>query len=479
MTARSIPFPQHAAGFPGARTEFAQQLGRATVILFVCLCLLAPGLNLGNNVFTLKAEVFFLPVAVAVYGWLLLAGSVALIRFNGVMLAGLLFCLCICLSLFYGSLVLEHPFLPRDAYEIPKACLPVLFFTIGLEANLCEKSFRRVFDFLAGSLLLVCGYAWAQFFRLPFAQSLDRFYSAGEHVDWTLKILNRVYSTMGNPNVLGQLMDWSIAAFLLALLLGVGSRLRNLLVLGACFVTLAMTASRYGMLGAVLDLLLILALFLPSFRNRRRVFQLALLVFSLPVFLLIFRFVEGITFGVSQRFEELRHPLQVDSLRTRLDVVWQDAWAFIEASPWLGHGPAKVVFSTVVTDSEYLDVLKQFGVVGFLPYLAYFFVPLALVFRGLRAIWLTKDRLAEQFPATSLAAQLAFVMGMTALFMNVGESTMRNAPLQGFLWLWLGLGAGAARTLRQHWHERSVSARPLARGLSHWVAPATTAGVGS
>src|SRR5215472_1433704 len=479
MTARSIPFPQHAAGFPGARTEFAQQLGRATVILFVCLCLLAPGLNLGNNVFTLKAEVFFLPVAVAVYGWLLLAGSVALIRFNGVMLAGFLFCLCICLSLLYGSLGLGHPFLLRDAYEIPKACLPVLFFTIGLEANLCEKSLRRVSDFLAGGLLLVCGYAWAQFFSLPFAHSLDRFYTAGEHVDWTLKALNRVYSSMGNPNVLGQLMDWSVAAFLMALFLGVGSRLRNLLVLRACFITLTMTASRYGMLGAVLDLSLILGLYLPSFRNRRRVFQLALLALSLPIFLLIFRFVESSTFGVSQRFQELRHPLQVDSLRTRLDVLWQDALAFIAASPWLGHGPAKEVFSTVVTDSEYLDVLKQFGLVGFLPYLAYFFVPLGLVFRGLRAIWLSKDRLAEHLPATSLTAHLAFVMGVTALFMNVGESTMRNAPLQGFLWLWLGLGAGAARTLLQHSNQRSVSARLLVSGVSDRVARPTTEGAGS
>jgi O-antigen ligase len=479
MTTRSIPFPQHAGWFPGPRAGFAQKLGASTVMLFVCLCLLAPGLNFGNNIFTLKAEVLFLPIAVAAYTWLLLAGSAALIRFNGMMLAGLLFCLCICLSLLYGSLGLGHPFLLRDAYEIPKACLPVLFFTIGLEANLHEKSFRRVFDFLAGSLLLVCGFGWVQFFRLPFAHSLDRFYTAGEHVDWTLKVLNRVYSTMGNPNVLGQLMDWSIAAFLLALFLGVGSRLRNLLVLAACFVTLAMTASRYGMLGAVLDLLLILALFLPSFRNQRRVLQLALLASSLPFFLLIFRIVEGSTFGVSQRFEELRHPLQVDSLRMRLDVVWQDALAFIATSPWLGHGPAKEVFSTVVTDSEYLDVLKQFGVVGFLPYLAYFFVPLALVYRGLRAIWLSKDRLAEQLPAASLAAHLAFVMGVTALFMNVGESTMRNAPLQGFLWLWLGLGAGAARTLCQCCHQGFLSARPLTSGVNHQVAPATTEGVRS
>jgi O-antigen ligase len=218
-----------------------------------------------------------------------------------------------------------------------------------------------------------------------------------------------------------------------------------------------MTASRYGLLGAVLDFILILGLLLPSFQNRRRVFQVALLALSLPVFLFVFRFVEGSTFGVSQRFEELRHPLQVDSLRTRLDVVWHDAWTYIAASPWLGHGPAKQVFSEVVTDSEYLDILKQFGVVGFLPYLAYFLFPLALIVRGLRAVRNTGQFFEGRFAATSLALHLAFIMGATALCMNIGESTLRNAPLQGFLWMWLGLGARAAQTVSQISEARFLS----------------------
>jgi O-antigen ligase len=234
-----------------------------------------------------------------------------------------------------------------------------------------------------------------------------------------------------------------------------------LLLLVSCFVTLAMTASRYGMLGGVLDLIIILCIFLPSFKNRRRVLQVGLLLLSLPIFFLVFRFVESSTFGVSQRFEELRHPLQVDSLRTRLDVVWQDAWTYIAASPWLGHGPAKQVFSDVVTDSEYLDILKQFGVVGFLPYLGYFLFPLALILRGLRAARNTGHFLEDRSPATLLALQLTFVMGVTALFMNVGETTMRNAPLQGFLWMWLGLGARAAQTAMEMSQTRFPTLRRL------------------
>jgi O-antigen ligase len=427
----------------------------------MCVSLLAPGLTLGSSSLTIKGEVLLLPVVIAIYLWLLLAGRVRVIGFNGMFLVGPLFCLCVSLSLSYGLAVLGHTVILRDLYEIPKACLPVVFFTLGYEANLSEKSLRRVFQFLAGTLFLVCIFAWAQFYRLPFTGQLNVFYSAGEHADRTLMAINRVYSTMGNPNVLGQLMDWGVAAFLLALLLGVGSWRRNLLLLGSCFVTLAMTASRYGLLGGVLDFILVLGLLLPTFKNRRRVVQVALLTLSLPVFLLVFRFVESSTFGVSQRFEELRHPLQVDSLRMRLDVVWHEAWTYIAASPWLGHGPAKQVFSEVVTDSEYLDILKQFGVVGLLPYLGYFLLPLALIVRGLRAARNTGHLLEDRFPATLLAVHLAFVMGVTALFMNVGESTLRNAPLQGFLWMWLGLGARAAQTAMEISGTRFPSFRRL------------------
>jgi O-antigen ligase len=424
-----------------------QYLGAAAIILVLCFALLAPGMNLGNDTLTIKAEVLLLPVLIAGYIWLLMAGRVQLIGFNGMFLVGALFCFCIALSLFYGFAVLGHPVILRDLYEIPKACLPVLFFTLGYEANLSENSLRRLFNYLAGGLFLVCIFAWAQFLRVPFTGHLNVLYSAGEHAEKTLRAINRVYSTMGNPNVLGQLMDWGIAAFLLALLFAEGNRVRNLLLLSSCFVTLAMTASRYGLLGALLDLILVLGLLLSASKNRNRVFHVVLLALSLPLFFLVFRMVETSTFGVSQRFEELRHPLQADSLRMRLDIVWHDAWTYVVASPWLGHGPAKQVFSDVVTDSEYLDILKQFGIIGFLSYLGYFLFPLGLTLRGLRAARSSDQALESGFAATLLTLRLAFIICVSALFMNIGESTLRNAPLQGFVWLWLGLGASAAQTI--------------------------------
>jgi len=53
-------------------------------------------------------------------------------------------------------------------------------------------------------------------------------------------------------------------------------------------------------------------------------------------------------------------------------------------SPFLGHGPAKSIFSEVITDSEYLDVLKEFGSVGFFAYLGYYLYPIFVIWAYLR-----------------------------------------------------------------------------------------------
>jgi O-antigen ligase len=108
-----------------------------------------------------------------------------------------------------------------------------------------------------------------------------------------------------------------------------------------------------------------------------------------------------------------------------------------ELSPTLG----------VFTDSEYLDVLKEFGIIGFLSYLAYYFFPMRLLWRGLRARQRAGPEWKDGFPATFLTLRLAFILAVTALVMNIGESTFYNQLLQAFLWLWLGLGASCAQRI--------------------------------
>jgi O-Antigen ligase len=429
---------------PQSSSWIAQFAAEYSVIGVVCLSILAPPIRFSDSFPYLRVEQILFSLIVAGYTWLLLAGYARTIRLNGMFIVGALYCVCVAASLWYGATVLNHTAGLRDVYEIPKILFPVAFFTVAYEAELAETSLRRLMSFFSVAILLVCLYAWAQFANLGIAASLNPYYSGGEHIDLLLEYVGRVYSTMANPNVLGQLLSWAIAAFVMAALFGVGHRVWNLAIVLACLATLAMTASRYGVVTSTLGIALIFFVSPPFLR--RRVRPLLLLVLALPVFALTLESVATTNQFAIQRLLTLRDPLQTDSARDRFDSTWPDAIADFSRSPVLGNGPTKA-FSDIVTDSEYLDVLKDFGVVGFLPYLAYFVYPLLLLSRGLRASRHIPPLLEESLPATSLIVRLSFIMILLALVMNIGESTLYNLLLQAFLWTWAGLGARGSKTL--------------------------------
>lgn len=437
------------AGLPAVSTGktrgFASSFGNASVIFLLFVAVLAPVITISSGLPWFRAEQLALVPMGLVYLWFLLAGVARPVRHNGLFLIGVIYCGFILVSLFVGTAILGHTFLYRDLYEIPKALLPVVFFTVGLEAPLSETAMRRLLTFFSISVVPVCLYAWTQWMNLGISRLLNQLYSGGAHDEGALAHYRRVFSTMGNPNILGQLLTWAIAAFTLALLLRVGSRVLNLLLVLASLVTLAMTGSRYGLLNTGLVVMLIFCL---SFSDRRRRRTLvALLIVLLPVFV-------GITFVVARsnqatldRFQTLRDPLHTDSLSGRLEDLWPDADKEFLSSPLFGHGPNKAAFSDIVTDSEYLDVLKEFGILGFLAYSAYYIYALRHLWRGLKIKSMCDHRMESRLPVNSWALQFSFIMLVTALVMNVGMSTFYSAPLQGFFWLWMGIGASAGRAI--------------------------------
>lgn len=139
--------------------------------------------------------------------------------------------------------------------------------------------------------------------------------------------------------------------------------------------------------------------------------------------------------------------MEVDSLRTRLDELWKDAGNDFAQSPFVGHGPAKKIYTDIITDSEYLDVLKEFGIIGFCIYLAYYLFPLHLLWKGLRAAKRAGPWLGDGLPAHTMAVRLSFIMIVTAMVMNIGETTFYSQVLQGFLWIWMGIGTRSAKTI--------------------------------
>ena len=423
--------------------ECAVQL---SVALLLCVSVTAPAISLTSALPYFKAEQLLLPVVVLAYLWLLLAGVTRTIRINGMFLIGFLYCVCNAISIWYGGVIIGHTVIVRDFYELPKVLLPVAFFTIAYEAELSEVALRRLVAVFSLAILPVCFYAWAQFAGLGFTYSLNSYYSGGGHIDQALQYAGRVYSTMGNPNVLGQLMTWCATLYILATLFRVGSRFRNLFVAFACVVTLVMTGSRYGLLTLSLGFVLLFALL--SFAGRKRLLQLGILLLLVPVFAWTYQTVATTNRQTLQRYQTLKDPLQIDSLRERLDDVWRQEWKDFSESPVFGHGPAKSFYTSGFSDSEYLGVLREKGLLGFFVFLGYYLYPLFLLGKAERYALRQDSELAVNMPANLVVLHAAMLMGVLALVMNLGMATFYSPFLQGFLWLWLGLGARSVMTIR-------------------------------
>jgi O-antigen ligase len=434
---------------------FRQRLAQFAVILMMCLSVTAPAITLTPALPYFKVEQLMLPVVFCIYAWLLMAGIANTIHSNGMFPIGFLYCISNAISIWYGANILGHSVILRDFYELPKVLLPVAFFTLAYEAELSERSLRRLLVFFSMAILPVCFYAWCQFAGLSFTYKLNSYYSSGGHIDTALEYAHRAYSTMGNPNVLGQLMTWCVILFVLAALFRVGNRHANLVISLACLITLVMTGSRYGLLNVSIGLVFVFGI--VSLTRQRRLAQVSLLFLLLPVFFWIYQTVATSNRETLARYQSLQNPLQIDSLRQRLDSVWQEEWGDFLQSPIFGHGPAKTIYSTGFADSEYLGVLREKGLIGLFLFLGYYLYPLYLIRRGQRALRLWPSSMANETPATLMAVHFTMIMGVLALIMNLGMSTFYSPFLQGFLWLWLGIGARAAKFASVRVPRRAVS----------------------
>jgi hypothetical protein len=429
------------------RNRIREWLSQTSIVLMVCLAVTAPAIVFSSAIPFFKVEQLLVPVVIAIYLFMAMVGVARPIRFNAMFAIGFVFLLCNIISIVYGAEVLGHPVIFRDFYDLPKVWMPVAFFTIAYEADLTERSIRCILAWFSSAVLLVCFYAWSQFAGLSFAYRLNPYYSPGGHIDATLEYAKRVYATVGNANVLGELMTWCIILFLFAFVLRVGTPLRNIFVVLSCLVTLVMTGSRYGLINVAFSFLLILVL--TASLGRKRLAQVALLALLLPAFGLTYVLVAQSNARTLERYETLKDPLRVDSLRERLDDLWLEAWGDFKRSPVVGHGPGKGFLSANdrFIDSEYLNVLREKGLVGFAVFLAYYFYPLYLLRKGQRAVHSSGGLLVERFPGSVMCIQAGFVMGILALIMNIGMATFYSVFLQSTLWLWLGLGAGCATRL--------------------------------
>ena len=416
-----------------------------SVFLLLTASLLFPSIQFGPGL-KLPVEVLLLPGLLYLYFLLVCMGNVSPLIVRRIHIFCALFSFSVLVSMIYGSTHFHHLLLTRDYYDAAKVWLPVLFFTVACEADFEEQSVRRFLAVLGVATLLVCLYGWAQFLDVPGTDKLNPYYSGGEHHDLYLQLQRRVYSTQGNPNVLGQFLSCVLICYVLTLVSKFGSQIGNAMIVLTITTTLVLTGSRYALIVSFCGVLLVFGL---TFSGRKRIVKLISSTFLLAILVWTFVATQKADRDATSRFQELSHPTDVQSLRDRTDVLWVDALRYFESSPVFGHGPAKVIFTDVWTDSEYLDVLKSYGIIGFGFYFAMHIWVLIQLWRGLRAQRFCGCQVREAFGADLLLVRLGFVLILAGLAMNIGMTTYFNWKFNTFFWLILGLTVRAAHRIEQ------------------------------
>lgn len=301
--------------------------------------------------------------------------------YNYFILAVITFGAAILFSTFYGRYILGVPVTGRDFFELLKV-FKLLIVVVAIsrfdlkESDIYKLLYVIIFSFFISSII-----GLLQFYGIfGFERVTAPFYFAERIYD----IHNRMMGTFYNPNTYGTAL--TLGTMVAAVLVFYEDKIHRkifliLLVLLFSF-AIALTQSRTAIIVLLLGLLLIIGL--NSFRNRFSLKQITFLFAGVAVTVLLF--IGILSDEVVTRFSALTDISEDASWQMRL-LAWYLNLTIFSESILFGWGPAKMIHTTTV-DSEYILVLRRYGIIGFTVYLLIYLTPLyrAILFQSKKGI---------------------------------------------------------------------------------------------
>lgn len=324
-------------------------------------------------------------------------------------------------SLFYGKVFMGSSVGFKDLVEIFRVLeYGLVAFIIGHFA--ITKNELRSLLFLM--ILFFAGSAIIGLFQYYGILGLDRItaplYFEGRLHD----VHERVMGTFVNPNTYGTFASLG-AIITLGTLFYEKSKGIKLLLFAVFLIliwTVALTQSRTAFvvfLTAVLSLVLIY-----GYSMQLKWYTIVAIFGGVIVIL------GGIGFLLSDqiisRFETLLNFMEDLSWQMRLFAWYINLHLFIE-SPLFGWGPGFHQFSPTV-DSDYILILRRYGLVGFFVYLGFYFIPLKHAFNYIKG-----TNIRAHFNRIFIACTIVFLVG------NIPNSLFHEMQFIGFWAIFLGV----------------------------------------
>lgn len=283
------------------------------------------------------------------------------------------FSISILISIYYGKFVLGVPTSLNDHFELLKVIkLFIVVFALS-RFNLSNKNIYNLLYVIVFSFLLSAIIGLMQIYGiLGFDQITAPFYAAERIYD----VHNRMMGTFFNPNTYGTALTLGsvVSLGLLFYEKKPGRRfflIATVILFAFC---IALTQSRTAVIVVIFAIIVITLL---NFINKQ--FSVKYLIIILGLTTVVLLGIAGLLADqILIRFMALGDISEDMSWKMRL-IAWYLNLTLFSESIMFGWGPAKLIHTTIV-DSEYILILRRYGLIGFSFYILLYFIPLVRSF---------------------------------------------------------------------------------------------------
>lgn len=301
--------------------------------------------------------------------------------YNYFIYAVIAFGFAIVVSLLHGRYVLGVPLTGSDYFELLKAFKLLIVVAAISRFNLNTEDIYKLLYVVVFSFFISSVIGLMQFYGILGLERITGPYYFAERI---YDVHNRMMGTFFNPNTYGTALTLGvIVASVLVFYEKVVFRkvFLSFLVILLSF-TLALTQSRTAII--VLLIALIIVFGLNTFKSRLTFKQVAILLTGFLVVSVLF--IGLLSDEIITRFATLSDIAEDASWQMRLLAWYLNLTIFYE-SIIFGWGPAKAIHTTIV-DSEYILVLRRYGIFGFTFYILIYLIPLyrSLIFQAKQGI---------------------------------------------------------------------------------------------
>ncbi len=331
------------------------------------------------------------------------------------------FCAFICVSIFYSHIFLNVPTGFRDYFEVIKIIKLGLILVIVYNLEIEKPSFMLFLHLLLACITISAIIGFLEYYSIF---SFDKMV-APLFANTQLDAVNlRMLGTYGNPNSFGATLTIGCltAGILFLFSRKILMRIYYLIALGILTWGLVLTGSRTAVVTLAATLFLLLLV------NRKRLHLswfaiITTVLFVLAIFVTALHFLSP---KIVTRYQSGVNLTEDQSFLMRL-LVWKyNLMAFLN-SPVLGWGPAKYVMSTLV-DNEYILMLRRYGVLGFIPYISIYLIPLLYSYKAL-----------SKSNALNIWGQLILIGTFVILLTNLTNTVLMDIQTTDYWFLLLGL----------------------------------------